>query len=227
MQGMFNELKAKGTSLAVKRSIYGFTGALLLLILFELNVFGLGDDAIIRYRPYVLIMVALATAASISSWVRASRNNLMRGIEKFCKGSDIMLSRMEKAWNDGYDFGEGRMDAEFIISLKGFRSKVIPLEGVVWVSKRLHNVAQGGGSLEVVLVDFEYKYSKSLQINFDMKENAADNILRYLMENRPDIAVDREAVRNLSKPTEAARLYANKDWDGLLEYARAQRRVVI
>ena len=224
MNGIFDDLKSKGTRLAVKRSIYGLIGAFLLFVLFYLNVFGLENDGIDRFRPYILIMVALIAVASIANWIRASRNNLMHGIEKFCNGSDVMMARMERTWNDGFDFGQGRMDSEFIISLKGFRSKVIPLEGIVFAQKRYHNIGSGGASNEIVLIDFYSKYSKNPHIDFEYKEQYADNLLGYIMANCRDIAVDFEAIRNLSNTTQAAKLYAGKDWDSLREYAHAQRQ---
>jgi len=137
----------------------------------------------------------------------------MKGITKFCKkadNSDVMMERLEKTWKTGFDFGSGRIDNEYLIGLNKMRSKVIPLESVVWAYK--HIATQYG---KIVRVDLTVGYNTRKLGSCVLDDTAIARVLDYIMKNCPDIAVGHNK--------EADKFFRKRNMEALKEYANAQR----
>ena len=209
---MFEDLKQKGNKTASIRSICGLIGSVGLFVIIFFNVFGLEEASIERWKWIVTAVCALAAVAFIVNWQRAASASGMKGIENFCKKTTnptATMAQLEKTYSEGYDFGSGRMDKEYIIVTFGLSSKVIPLKNAVWAYKK---VTQGnGGIFTNLFVCYDKRKYQSAQLN----AGYVDAIIKYILENCPDIAVGYEKKLD--------NFYAKEDVLGFREYARAQR----
>ena len=207
-------MKARGDAIALKRSLLGLCVAGLLYLAFPLNVFGFTADALEGWRITAFIIYVIVTIFSVLSWVRSNNACLIRGVERFCETTqspDYTMSRLEETWSRGTEMKAGRMNESFIIYTQGMRSRVIPLEQAVWAYK---TARRRGGFLYPALVVF---FSDDQDQSYPFYDAPAlDQILSYLRENCPDIALGREK--------EIENLYHNGEIDKLRTFARAQRK---
>lgn len=209
---MFKDLTQKGNQTAIKRSICGLIGAAGFIVIFFFNVFGLETDVIEHWKWIVIAVCALVAIASVVNWIRAANTSLMKNIDKFCaKTADpaATMARLEKIWNEGYNFGIGRMDSEYIILVLGLRTKIIPLENAVWVYKKTTRQQYTTHThLFVCYLDDKYQ---SVALN----PGAVDAITSYIYKTCPDMAVGYDV--------KLEKCYNSKDMQGLKEYALVQR----
>ncbi|MDR3295074.1 MAG: hypothetical protein LBT26_04485 [Clostridiales Family XIII bacterium] len=212
---MFEDLKAKGNKTAAQKSVLGLVSAALVFAIFQLNVFGFGAEAYVRWKPIVPWACAFVAVVCIINWIRAIGASGVKQIQKFCAKTpnpDAVMARLEQTWRNGLDFKAGRMDTEYlIITPDGFKVKVIPLKGIVWVYKDIVK----SSNARYVYIRLEYKDEKARKHNFGLNDSAADRIMAYIMENCPGVAVGHDEERK--------RMFKAKDWHGLQENARIQR----
>jgi len=208
---MLDDLQQRGNKTAVTRSICGLVGSVGLCVIFFLNVFGLEESTLERWKWIVLVVCALAAVASIVNWVRAFSASLMRNIEKYCKKSgnpDAMMARLEKVWNEGFDIGSGKIDPEYIILTLGLRSKVIPLGNALWAYKK---VTYGSAPATHLFVCYDnHKYHSAM-----LDLGTIERVTGYIYNNCPNVAVGYDKKLD--------RFYTKKDVQGFREYARNQR----
>ena len=207
---MRDDLKAAGKKSRGRLSYIGFALAALLAFFFITDQ----DGSLAKYRNIALPGIAVYVAFMAYGLVKTNRNDMMRGIEKFCSESanpEATMERLEKVWSDGHNFLSGRMDKDYIILLiaRGLTSYVYPLKNVVRAYKYIsYNGAVKTASLCLV-------FDNGKEEDNQLGEAMVDTVLGHLWTDNPDIAIGNEK--------EAIRLHKNKDIDGLRAYARQQR----
>jgi len=210
---MRDDLKAAGKKSRGRISYLGFIIAAILAVFFITD----HDGSLAKYRNIALPGLALYVAYMAYGLVRTNRNDMMRGIEKFCSESanpEATMERLEKVWSDGHNFLSGRMDKDYIILLiaRGLISHVYPLKNVVRAYKYIsYNGAIKSASLCLA-------FDSGREEDNQLGEAMVDAVLGYLWTDNPDIAIGNEK--------EIVDLHKKKDMDGLRDYARQQRESV-
>ena len=208
---MIEDLKRMRRKDAAKRLRFAVAGVAILLAMLLL----LGPDAF-RESPALTAlfwgMCVLIPAGVIRVLIIVNKGNPMKEIEKFCDNAHnprAMMERLEKVWQEGANYGSFRLDAEYIIYTSGMKATVIPLKGAALAYKE---VDRASGAVFVIL---NVRYIDGEWNKHNMSDGEVGTILDYIMENCRDIAVGE------NKETNA--LWREKDMDGLMVYARAQR----
>jgi hypothetical protein len=224
MQGMKNDLKAKKEPKKIKHIVFLIITAIPIAVFTLWYV--LNEEHENNFYTYaMLVILGIVVIGKLVDKIFSS--SPYKDIKKYCENTAdpaATMAQLEKTWNEGFNFGEGRMDKNFIISIRNQTGRIIELEKAVWAYIG-QNIVTGKEDTLVTLNYYEkeerQKKPKEIDISviFDMfvnlKPESIDAIFNYIKENRPDIVI--------GYSEEAERLYNDGDMEGLKELARKQR----
>ena len=211
---MLNDLKLRAGKTARNRAVAGIIGSVGFVLLFWFNVFGISEEAHSRQKWIAVVACAAVAGCCVTLYFRSGGAGAIKSVKKFCDNtpnpSDTM-ARLEQTWFGGIDFKLGKMDTEYIIISDGFKLKIFPLDGVVWAYKYMSSV-NGIKSSWLYLI---YRESKEAKYEFGLNHYSVEQILAFIMQYIPSIAVGYDKERR--------QMAKNKDWQGFAEHARIQR----
>ncbi|MCL2639015.1 MAG: hypothetical protein FWD48_11680 [Oscillospiraceae bacterium] len=224
MQGMKNDLKKHKNLKKIKNAAIRtvlFAALNVGLFLWYLSEHETDRHDLTMYGA--LIIFAVIAIGSLIELISAILTTPYRDIKRFCKRASVpadALVRLEKTWANGFDFGEGRIDREYIILIKNHTARVIALGNAVWVY--IDTTEQMKGFLQI-----KNDYTKTTQMEFNFLEHFADMficqpspeainaMLDYIRKNKPEVVT--EYSENAEK------LYNDGNMDGLKELARKHK----
>ena len=213
MQGMFQDLESLRDKPSARTIIYSLIVAVVIFIITYLNLFGFGPEDHANHLRFALALSAVIVVFSIVKWLRSKNRCFTRGVKNYCSRTaypEETKARLEKTWSEGFDFGSGWMDKEYIIWLEWNGSKVIPLSKAVWAAKGTKKGPKGQ-AFYFMNVYFD---DGAIESHIHHQE-VIDGILGYIFKNCPQIAVGGKI--------EIKELFMNRDYSALEEYAFNQR----
>jgi len=222
MLNTFDELKSQKNEAQKKRSIAGLIVSSIIVSLNLLNIFVLGIFIFPVISTAIFAAFLLLFVASIRGLIHSSQSGYAV-INKFCNDTPdptTTMKKLEKAWNEGYNFGEGRMNTEFIICTMGIKVKIINLYNAVLAFHAITN-SDGGNATYIA----GKKYHSLIVFRNDGKSGqhasiqsiSIKKVLEYINKNCPDIAI--------GENKETMNLLRQMDWQRLKSYAHSQRNI--
>jgi len=228
MQGMKNDLKKNIYKKGIKAPIVAISvfGFLMLAMITLLLVSVSYEEDFDEYGAIVIIiLLGLIILGNIKSLISVLKTTPYTYIKKICKKTSDpagLLARLEKTWAEGYDFGEGRIDKEYIIIIHNHLGRVMMIEDAVWVYYDINGILQIQNDFtknSTLIMKGGYMGSLFEQLFGtyfgNMSNEATKKIFNYIKENKPDVF--------MGKTEEAERLYSEGDMEGLKALARKQR----
>lgn len=186
---------------------------ILFIFLFKRSTTSTGDDII----PIFIFGVAWVFSLILCLIFKLqSPDKVEKEINKFCAKTEhpeVTKKDLEKTWETGVNLELGKINTKYLIVLIKGHVYIAPVHKAVWIFGSIQSLLFI--RLNVVLF-IKYKEEKQQALILAwFKTKCLNQILAYLQENCPDIAVGLDREFNT--------LYQAKNWEALLKKAHKQR----